>query len=123
MIAGENKNRFSMAYLSWRTMNGLHRKICLHMQVAYHGRCLVDAGFGLLKKLYRRTDIDTLHQLRDVVEESATSNRAVLFQGPDGWDWRDWKSFLSQYYKPIKGIRKYHHFTFDAEKPGKWMIL
>ena len=105
-------------------MTGLHRKISLHMQVAYHGKCLVDAGFGQVKKLYRRSDVDTLQHLCDVVEQSAPGhNRAVLFQGPDGWEWRDWKSFLDLYFRRIKGIRKYHHFTFDADKPGLWVEM
>ena len=118
MISGENKNRYTMAYFLWRTMNGLHQKITFHTQVAYHGRCLVDSGFAYIKKKYRHKDVDSLPQLRDVVDESATSNQAVLFQGPDGWVWRDWKSFLSRYFKPLNGISKLHHFTFDADKPG-----
>ena len=43
-----------MAYLAWRVMTGRHRQITLHFQIPGHARCLVDAGFAYIKKLYRR---------------------------------------------------------------------
>jgi hypothetical protein len=57
-----------------------------------------------------------------VVEQStpqSQTNKAVLYGGPDGWEWREWKGFLNRFFKPVKGIRKFHHFTLDADKPGK----
>lgn len=52
-----------------------------------------------------------------VVRKSATSNEVVVFGNAHG-EWLDWKSFTSEYFKPLKGIRKYRHFIFEADKPG-----
>lgn len=54
---GQNKNRYVLAYLSWRVLTGLHREITLSMQIPGHTKCLVDAGFSYIKKLYRRLEI------------------------------------------------------------------
>lgn len=47
---GQNKNRYVLAYLAWR-------EITLSMQIPGHTKCLVDAGFSYIKKLYRRLEI------------------------------------------------------------------
>lgn len=56
-----------------------------------------------------RTDCDCLEHLASVVNKSSRTNEAVLYnQQPNGdttWKWRDWKGFLSQHFKPLKGIR------------------
>ena len=84
-------------------------------------RRLVDSGFAHIKKLYRRSDVDCLDQMCDVVNKSSTSNVAVSFLNKDGeqnWEWADWKAFLSARFKPVPNIRKYHHFRFSKEEPG-----
>ncbi|KAH3785432.1 hypothetical protein DPMN_163522 [Dreissena polymorpha] len=49
----QNKNRFLIGYFTWRVMTGRHDVIEYHMLIPGHARCLVDNGFGHLKKLYR----------------------------------------------------------------------
>ncbi|KAK3088694.1 hypothetical protein FSP39_022485 [Pinctada imbricata] len=124
--AGENKNRYVLGYLSWRTLIGLHKKITLSMQVPYHGRCLVDAGFGHIKRLYRRTDVDSLSSMINVVDKSAKSNVPVGYENPrngeHNWEWYDWKTYLSTHFSPLPGIRKYRHFTFDVQSPGSVQV-
>ena len=83
--------------------------------------CLIDGGFAHIKKLYRRSDVDLLQDVAHVVDNSAFSNVAVLkYKGDRSseWDWRDWKTFLSQYFKRLPGISKYQHFRFSSEYPG-----
>ena len=53
---------------------GLHNEIRPSMLVPYHGRCLVDAEFANIKRLYQRTDVDSLSGLVAVVAKSAKSN-------------------------------------------------
>ncbi|XP_056013929.1 uncharacterized protein LOC125667802 [Ostrea edulis] len=123
--AGENKNRYVLGYLSWRTLLGLHKDITLSTQVPYHGRCLVDAGFANIKRLYHRTDVDSLSGLVDVINRSAKSNRSVTYlndAGEHNWEWFDWKTFISQYFGPVRGIRKMHHFRFSSSFPGKMYV-
>ena len=52
-FTGQNKNRYLIGYFTWRVMTGRHDVIEYHMQIPGHARCLVDSGFGNLKKLYR----------------------------------------------------------------------
>lgn len=52
-VTGQNKNRYLIGYLVWRIMTGRNDSIEYLMQVPGHARCLVDGGFGHLKKLYR----------------------------------------------------------------------
>lgn len=54
IISGQNKNWYTVAYLAWRVMRGLHQDIELHMQIPGHTKCIVDGGFGVTKKSFRR---------------------------------------------------------------------
>ncbi|XP_061170893.1 uncharacterized protein LOC133180367 [Saccostrea echinata] len=92
--SGESKNKFMLAYLMWRMLTGKHSKINLHMQVPYHGKSLVDAGFAYIKKSYRRAEVDSLEQLASVVRKIARSNEVIVFGGAGG-EWLDWKTLHS----------------------------
>lgn len=111
----QNKNQFILGYFMWRILTGQHEKITYSMQVPGHARCLIDGGFGLIKKLYRRSDCDDLKQLETVVNRSSQTNVSVLYPS---WQWRSWKQYLSENFKPVKGIRKYQHFVFQKNEPG-----
>ncbi|WAQ99780.1 hypothetical protein MAR_024153 [Mya arenaria] len=82
--SGQNKNRYVLAYLSWRIQMGLHEEILLLMQIPGHTRCQVDSGFANIKKLFRRCDVDSLAQLAEVVDRSSKSNVPVLYKKTDG---------------------------------------
>ena len=84
-------NKTVMAYLAWRTLVGLNAEIQLDFMRVGHTHCFVDAGFGLFKQKYRRSDVDTFEQLVEVVRSSATMNEAEKFS----WEWREWTSILS----------------------------
>ncbi|XP_048771609.1 uncharacterized protein LOC125677540 [Ostrea edulis] len=113
--SGQNKNQYVLGYLCWRVMTGRHSDINYSMQIPGHTRCLVDSGFAHIRKLFRRSDVDSLGQFQTLVNKSSVSNEAVPYG--DAWNWRDWKTFLSTYYRAVKGIRKYHHFRFTSEEP------
>ena len=102
IVSGQNKNQYVLGYFMWRVMTGRHQTIEYLMQIPGHARCLVDSGFATLKKLYRRSDCDTLDQLETVVNRSSSSNQAVRYPS---WEWRDWKTFLTPVFRPIPGIR------------------
>ncbi|XP_078328084.1 uncharacterized protein LOC144623518 [Crassostrea virginica] len=55
---GQNKNQYVLGYFMWRVMTKQHHRIEYKMQVPGHARCLIDGGFALIKKLYRRCDWD-----------------------------------------------------------------
>ena len=58
-----------------------------------------------------------LEQVADKVNKSAACNIALLLQG-SGVVWCRWDDFLSNHFKAVKGVRSYHHLTFDGKKPG-----
>ncbi|WAR25086.1 hypothetical protein MAR_010790 [Mya arenaria] len=99
-------------YALTETMIGLNEEIRYLMQVAGHARCIIDAGFGRIKALYRRTDCETLSDLENVVASSSTTNEAVLYKKPDGtsrFEWREWKTFLGEQFLA------WHHFLKKGE--------
>ena len=78
-----------------------------------HTRCFVDGNFGLLKRFYGRSDIDTVQQLQEMTNNSSQNNVAQMYP----WEWRAWDKMLDGLFKPVKGIRRYQHFTFcDSQK-------
>ena len=112
---GQNKNQYVLGYFMWRVMTKQHHRIEYKMQVPGHARCLIDGGFALIKKLYRRCDCDGIGQLEDVVNKSSSTNTAVRYPA---WQWRSWKPYLTQFFKPVKGIRQYQHFSFNSDEPS-----
>ena len=78
----------------------------------------MDGGFGLLKQQYRKSDIDTVEQLTTAINDSCHFNQAVTFT----WQWRQWNTYLSQFFNPVRNITKYQNFHFSAEHPGKVQV-
>ena len=120
--SGQNKNKTMLAYLAWRTMFGLHESISLSFMIAGHTRCLVDGCFGMLRRKYRRSDCDCVADLAKAVEQSARCNKAHPVRDQVTRDmsvsWYAWDSYLLTYFRPFKGISKFHHFEFSREQPG-----
>ena len=81
-------------------------------------RCLIDAGFGNIKTLYRRKDCDTLQHVTEVVSSSSHSNQPVNYDSGNGWVWRTWKAFFADRFKKVPNVSKYHYFRFSSEEPG-----
>ena len=96
------------------------------MQVPYHDCCLVDAGFGHIKRLYRRSDVDSLSSMINVVDKSAKSNVPVGYENPQNGEHNlecnDRKNYFSAHFCPLPGNRKYRHFTFDVQSPGLYIV-
>lgn len=101
-------NNYVVGYLAWRIITGRHKDITLSFMRVGHTRCLVDGHFGLIKKIYRQCDTDTLSQMCDVVKRSSTNNVPQLFD----WEWRQWDAFFPKFFKRIPLITKYQHFYF-----------
>ena len=74
----------------------------------------MDGGFGFLKQKYRKSDVDTVQQLVDVVNDSVGFNEAIAFD----WEWREWDKFFAEYFKPVRNITKYQKFRVVSALPG-----
>ena len=60
---GQNKNNATIHYLIWRVMSGRQKSIQLSFMLAGHTKFAPDRFFGLIKKVYRRTRVDTMQCL------------------------------------------------------------
>ena len=112
---GQNKNKSVIAYLLWLTLTGRSTDIHLSFMAVGHTRCTVDGYFGLLKQKVRSSDLDTMEQVEAAVNSCSTVNEAKLYS----WEWREWDDFLARFFRPVRGIAKFHHFRVDNTQPGR----
>ena len=111
----------------WLVATGRYQSVQLSFMLAGHTKSAPDRHFGLIKKVYRRTRVDTISGIQRVVENSPTygANTAQLIHGTDGnvhVHYYDWSEFLKQYYKTIPSLTKYHNFIVRHDHPAKIII-
>ena len=119
--SGQNKNRYMMAYLLWRVMAGLNEEITISFLLVGHTKFAPDWGFGLFKRLFKRTSVGTIYDIAEVVRKSATVNHPQLVSDYDGNNYvtfYDWSSIFDNKTTAVKGISKMHHFRFHRRHPG-----
>lgn len=115
--SGQNKNRIVLWYCAWRVAVGLHRSITLNFLIAGHTKFAPDWCFGLVKQTFRRHVISSLQDMASVVNESASVNESQIVGAQDGTTivpFADWQSHLTAFFRPLPGIKKYHHFRCDV---------
>ena len=91
--------------------------------VAGHTKFSPDGFFGLFKLKLRKSEVDNLDDLVQVVEDSTVGRynlaqtvfdkkgkRVVFFYA--------WTKFLNNYFKTVPSILKQHHFVFNKDKIG-----
>ena len=124
---GQNKNNALIHYLMWLVATGRYQSVQLSFMLAGHTKFAPDRHFGLIKKAYHRTRVDTISSIQRVVENSSIcgANKAQLIRGTDGnvhVHYYDWSEFLKQYYKTIPSLTKYHNFIVRHDHPAKIII-
>ncbi len=123
---GQNKNNALLQYLMYRVLTGLHEKIELSFLIAGHTKFSPDGYFGLIKRHYRRSLVYTYEQLADIVESSSKNGHNICVRISENKDssviYRDWSSWLSQYFTVFKGISNYHHFRVESDNPSIFVI-
>ena len=107
--------RYMLFYLIWRTLHGLHRSITLNFMVAGHTKFAPDWCFGLLKMRFRRSRVSCLGDIEELTNASTVTgvNVAQLVGTEDqqvNVRLYDWQTFLSPCFKPLPGMKQYHHF-------------
>lgn len=122
---GQNKNRFLLFYLAWRTMVGLHTKISFSFMVPGHTKFRPDAYFGLFKIAYRKWKADWLKDAIACAKAATQGDKLipeyygkVLGLKENRFEYRAWDSFLDRYFVSLDGIRSYNYFEFSSDKPG-----
>ena len=111
--SGQNKNRFILWYLLWRTTIGLEDDITLFFLIAGHTKNRCDGAFGFVKRELKRRDALTAKDMISVVSDSSDTNCAVLSADVS---WMQWKSFLKNFYTVPSSFRitRYHVFRFSS---------
>ena len=123
--SGQNKNRHVIAYLMWRVLTGRHKQITLSFLIVGHTKFSPDTCFGLIKRLYRRTYIGCLDDISKVVSNSSVVNKPQLVGAQDGSTvvpMYNWGTYFDECTTKVPGIKKYQHFQFSAEHPGKVFV-
>ena len=121
--AGQNKNKYMIQYLSWRTQTGLHKKVTYSFLPVGHTKFAPDWCFGLAKQTFRRTKVDTLDDIANCVSRSSFVNVPQLVGTLDGTclvPMYDWVGFFDKHMNKnaLKGIKNMHHFRFTTTEPG-----
>ena len=122
--SGQNKNNYFIWYLAWRTILQLHKSINYSFLTAGHTKFGPDCCFGMIKKAYKVNFVSSLYEFADMVDASSTNgvNTAQLVGTHDGRiivSPYDWSLFLGNYFIKLPNIKKYHHFRFSKDQPGK----
>ena len=122
--SGQNKNNYFLWYLAWRTISKLHHTINYSFMIAGHTKFAPDRCFGLIKCAYKVNYISSIYEFAQMVDTSSAVgvNKAQLVGTHDGRvivPVYDWASFLSPYFNKLPNIKKYHHFRFSTDEPGK----
>ncbi|OWF49852.1 uncharacterized protein LOC110451161 [Mizuhopecten yessoensis] len=89
--------------------------------IAGHTKFDPDWHFGVWKLRWRSSDVETLQEVALSVMKSSRNGHNIpqLVQDDDKpIKFTDWKTYLKQYFKPLKNLRSYHHFIVDSTKPG-----
>lgn len=120
----QNKNNFFLWYLAWRVLTELHQDITYCFLIAGHTKFAPDRCFVMIKKCYKVNFVSSIYELAGMIEASSSTgvNKAQLVGTHDNRiivPVYDWALFLSRYFKKLPNIKKYHHFRFSKNEPGK----
>ena len=121
--SGQNKNRYMMYYLMWRVLTKQHKEITISFLPVGHTKFFPDAGFGMLKRQFQRTKVGCLHDIAEVVRNSAKMNHCQLVGNQRGdvlVPTYDWAEFFVEHTveTALAGIKKIAHFRFCSSSPG-----
>ncbi|GFO49975.1 hypothetical protein PoB_007648000 [Plakobranchus ocellatus] len=72
--SGQNKNSAVLHYLLWRVLTGHHKAATLSLLITGYTKFASDGVFGLIKRRYRKTPVNCLAGLADIVTSSSKMN-------------------------------------------------
>ena len=117
---GQNKNRYMMAYLCYRILCGLHKKITISFLPVGHIKFFPDMGFGLFKRRFRVNDANTVEDIAKCVTESSPTSKMLHPQlvGNEAGDafvkQYDWQTKNLQLASQYLILRNFIHLLFPA---------
>jgi hypothetical protein len=117
---GQNKNNVTIWFYLYLVICGYYESVELNFMIPGHTKFKCDGSFGLIKKLYRKTRVDCVDHVVDVVKRSSPAglNKTQCYEGGKGFQYLDIKAILGIYFKKLPSIQKYQHFLFEASNLG-----
>ena len=117
---GQNKNNVTIWFYLYLVICGYYESVELNFMIPGHTKFKCDGSFGLIKKLYRKTRVDCLDHVVEVIKRSSPAglNKAQCYEGGKGFQYLDIKAILGIYFKKLNGLQKYQHFLFEASNLG-----
>lgn len=122
----QNKNNILMGYFLWRVLNNFHESITMSFLPVGHTKFSPDPAFGIFKSKFRRSDVNNLDELINVVVDSTPDsklNNAKLVGDVSGnvfvpvYNWQQLHHDLN--FKNIPNIKSFHKFIFSCEFKGR----
>ena len=114
--SGQNKNKYMMWYLMWRTMVGLHEEVKISFLPVGHTKFAPDWCFGLAKQSFCRTKVNNLDDNANSVSMSSFVNVPQLVGTSDGACYvptYNWSDFFDDHTikTALKGIKVFNTFA------------
>jgi len=113
---GQNKNQYLIGYLAYmvkveKYLNGAE----LYFMIVGHTKFGPDGNFGTLKRKLRDENVYSITDLigeTGIVQASAKNNFDITYKDPftgeKKFEWKNWKGFIGEHFKPCTGIRTWH---------------
>ena len=85
---------------------GYYESIELNFMIPGHTKFKCDGSFGLIKRLYRKTTVDCVDHIVDVVKRSSITrlNKAQCYNGSKGFQYFNILSSLEIYFRKLPGM-------------------
>ena len=119
---GQNKNNTMIGYLAWRVSTGLIESCELSFMIPGHTKFSPDRFFGMIKRKYRRTKLDSLSQIAEVVNNSTSGHRNTAYiighDTTSPFSYYNWSEFFQAHFTAVPSITSYHPFRFSHTSPG-----
>ena len=94
---GQNKNNATLWFYLYLVICSYYESIELNFMIPGHTKFKCDGSFGLIKRLYRKTTVDCVDHIVDVIKRSSITglNKARRYNGDEGF----------QYYNIISSLK------------------
>jgi hypothetical protein len=117
---GQNKNNTTIWFYLYLIIAGYYESVELNFMVPGHTKFKCDGSFGLIKRLYRNTTVDSVDHVVEVVKRSSISglNKARRYNGREAFQYYDILSGLVTFFRKLPGVQRFQHFLFTSASPG-----
>ncbi|EXX71165.1 hypothetical protein RirG_080950 [Rhizophagus irregularis DAOM 197198w] len=96
-----------------------YEDITVNFMIPGHTKFICDSFFGHIKKVYWKHKVNTINDVKNIINNSSNGNEAILYDNGINWNWYDFSAFFKNHFVPLPNITQFHHFCFSSEDIGK----